>query len=415
MNGTRTLRSLLVTRSLPRPEHGGGELRSWQTVQALMHAGAVGVFGLHPEPREPVAPPGVELWRATRDPNLADTPGPAQASLNWLRDPGGHPSDRFFSEIGLAEVAATVEEFRPDVVVIDQVWLWRYLPALNDGSRALVLNTHNAEAALQAGLSARRDADGAPALIVKLLPERTAALEAAAVAAVDQVWACSEGDARVLRESYEDCPETVVVPNSIDVRSYGARPETSNGFSLLFPGQFMYPPNAEAALYLAREVLPPLRREFADARLVLMGRGPTRAMVEAAERGEGIEVTGTVPDVRPYLAAASAMPVPLFEGGGTRFKVLEAFAAGVPVVSTAKGVEGLDVVPGEHFLPAESAPEFVGQLRVLRLEDQRGRELAAQAHELVSERYSWDAAGRTVAAALERLIRTRGASAAPRT
>ena len=398
------MRNLLVTRSLPRPERGGTDLRSWQTVQALMHAGPVGVFGLHPEPQDPIPPAGVELWRATSDPHLADAPGPAQGSLDWLRDPEGHPSDRFFSELGLAEVMAAVEDYRPDVVVLDQVWLRRYLPSLREGPHALVLNTHNAEAALQAGMAARRERDGAPALIVKVLPERTAALEGAAVAAADQVWVCSEADARVLRESYDPPGEIVVFPNSIDVRSYGARQHSHNGFSLLFPGQFMYPPNAEAALYLARDVLPPLRREFPDTRLVLMGRAPTREMFEAAEQGEGIEVTGAVPDVRPYLAAASAMPVPLFEGGGTRFKVLEAFAAGVPVVSTAKGAEGLEAVPGEHFLLAESAPEFVEQLRVLRLDAELGRELAARAHELVSERYSWDAAGRTVAAALARLV-----------
>jgi len=413
MQRTRGVRSLFVTRGLPRPERGGGDLRSWQIVQALMQAGPVGVFGLQPEPREPVRPPGVELWRPTTDPSLADTPGPLQASLDWLRDPEGHPSDRFFSQIGLAEVIGAVEDFRPHVVVLDQVWLWRYLPGLREGSHALVLNTQNAEAALQSGMSARREQDGPPALIVKLLPERTAALEAAAVAAVDQVWVCSEGDAQVLRESYDDCGEIVVVPNAIDVRSYGARDGMRNGFSLLFPGQFMYPPNAEAGLYLAREVLPQLRREFAGTRLVLMGRAPTRAMLDAAERADGIEVTGAVPDVRPYLAAASAVPVPLFEGGGTRFKVLEAFAAGVPVVSTAKGVEGLEVVPGEHFLQAETAPEFVEQLSALRRDAERARELAARAHELVSERYSWDAAGRIVTGALERLVRDPSAPRRP--
>lgn len=370
-----------------------------------MQAGPVGVFGLHPEPRDLVTPPGVSLWRATSDPNLADTPGPMQASLDWVRDPLGHPSDRFFSDTGLAEVMEALQDFQPDVVVLDQVWLRRYLPALKDGAHALVLNTQNAEAALLAGMSTRREQGEAPPLIVRLLPQRTAALEAAAVAAVDQVWVCSEDDARVMRESYADCGEIVVVPNAIDVRSYGTREERRNGFSLLYPGQFMYPPNAEAALYLASEVFPPLRGEFPDARLVLMGRAPTPGMIDVAERGEGIEVTGAVPDARPYLAAASAMPVPLFEGGGTRFKVLEAFAACVPVVSTAKGVEGLDAVPDEHFLPAESAAEFVEQLRTLRLDDSRGRALAARAHELVSERYSWDAAGRTVATALERLVK----------
>ena len=72
-------------------------------------------------------------------------------------------------------------------------------------------------------------------------------------------------------------------------------------------------------------------------------------------------VTGTVPDVRPYFAAASVMPVPLSAGGGTRLKVLEAFASGVPVVSTAKGVEGLGLVAEQHYLQAEDPDEFVAR------------------------------------------------------
>jgi glycosyltransferase involved in cell wall biosynthesis len=346
----------------------------------------------------------VELWRATSDPDLADVPGPTQASLDWVRHPDGHPSDRYFSELGLAELTAATQEFRPDVTVLDQIWLRRYLPALAASGRPVVLNTQNVEALLHSGMSARREVDGAPPLLLRLLPERTAALEAAAVSAVDQVWVCSDSDSRVMRETYEDCAEIVVVPNTIDVESYGGVPVGRNGFSLIYPGQFMYPPNSEAALFLAREVLPPLRREFPDMKLVLMGRGPTPAMLEVANGDDSLEVTGAVPDARPYLAAASAMPVPLFEGGGTRFKVLEAFASRVPVVSTEKGVEGLGLRPGEHYLRAESGPEFVEQLRALRLDTERAGELAARAHQLVSERYSWDAAARTVGDALERLV-----------
>jgi glycosyltransferase involved in cell wall biosynthesis len=92
--------------------------------------------------------------------------------------------------------------------------------------------------------------------------------------------------------------------------------------------------------------------------------------------------------MRPYLERATVLPIPLFSGGGTRYKALEAFAAGVPVVSTAKGIEGIDVRPGEHYLPAESAPEFAAAIQRLCERQELRAELRARARELVESRYS---------------------------
>jgi len=114
-------------------------------------------------------------------------------------------------------------------------------------------------------------------------------------------------------------------------------------------------------------------------------------------------VTGAVPDVRPYLAESGAVPIPLFDGVGTRLKALEAFAAGVPVVSTSKGIEGLGVEPGTHFLRAEDADEFVVALTRLWSEPATASTLVEQARSFVAERYSWDVARRAVGQALERL------------
>jgi glycosyltransferase involved in cell wall biosynthesis len=94
------------------------------------------------------------------------------------------------------------------------------------------------------------------------------------------------------------------------------------------------------------------------------------------------------------------MPVPLFAGSGTRLKVLEAFAAGLPVVSTPKGVEGLDVRAGEHFLTAHSAEEFTDAINMLWSDNALGADLARSASRLVRERYTWPCARRALAAAV---------------
>jgi glycosyltransferase involved in cell wall biosynthesis len=203
-----------------------------------------------------------------------------------------------------------------------------------------------------------------------------------------------------------------IVPNGVDVTSYDVartsrchRPETSNrtGKALIFPAVFSWEPNIVAASFLINNFFPRLAAVFPDCRLLLAGARPTPEMIAAAEGEPRIVITGSVPDMRPYLAAASAMIVPLFQGGGTRFKILEAFAANLPVISTAKGAEGLAVRDGTHLLIAETADEFVQALQRLWNDERLAQELAVNGLELVQQSYSFDATSRRIAAAVDEL------------
>ncbi len=172
---------------------------------------------------------------------------------------------------------------------------------------------------------------------------------------------------------------------------------------MVLTARFDYPPNAIAARFLVEEILPRLWERLPSARLQLVGSDPTSFVRAAAAKDPRIEVTGPVPEVTPFLARAFAVAVPLFQGGGTRLKVLEAFAAGTPVVATSKAVEGLDVTEGAHFLAAESADEFVAALLALWTNPARAAEMAAGARRLARERYSREVVCRCVAAAVRRL------------
>lgn len=229
--------------------------------------------------------------------------------------------------------------------------------------------------------------------------------EREAVSAVDQIWACSEGDAELIRSTYPSAAPARVVANSVDVDSYAAAGESERrAHTVVFPAQFGYPPNAVAAVWLARQLLPLLHRRFADAEIVLAGGQPTQEMIELAEAERGVTVTGAVPDMRPQLTAAAAMAVPLFQGGGTRFKVLEAFASELPVVSTAKAVEGLAVKPHKHFLQAATPRGFADALERLWTKPEERARIVQAGLRLVRERYSWDAAAREMRTALRELV-----------
>ena len=180
-------------------------------------------------------------------------------------------------------------------------------------------------------------------------------------------------------------------------------PQVTGISAVAFLGWYRYPPNEAAALELIGSIMPAVRRAGGPRELVLIGSEPTPAITSAARREDGVTVTGTVGDVIPELRRAGVLAVPLRAGGGTRVKILEAMAAGVPVVSTLRGLEGLDVAPGEHVLVADTPAEFAACITRLASDERKRRQLALAAYGLVRRKYSVDAVTSSVAESLARL------------
>jgi glycosyltransferase involved in cell wall biosynthesis len=208
---------------------------------------------------------------------------------------------------------------------------------------------------------------------------------------------CSEREREQLQKTVP-AARIAAVPNGVDTEYFTQTdlPAASRN-RIVFVGLMNYHSNVEAAVAFAREVWPRLRPLLPGCSLTLVGAAPASAVLALREIA-GVEVTGTVPDVRPYYRDALAAIVPLRTGGGTRLKILEAMAAGVPVVSTALGAEGLDVAPGENILLADPAnPDaWVHQLTGLAQSESRRQQLTASARQLVRERYDWNILGESL-------------------
>ena len=196
-----------------------------------------------------------------------------------------------------------------------------------------------------------------------------------------------------------------LVPNGVDCQAYGRLPvgRRSDEPLLLYVGTMSWEPNARAAIFLAEAVLPKVREQFPRCRLRIVGRDPT-AGVSALAALPGVEVAGRVAEMAPHLAEASLLAVPLESGGGTRLKILEAFAAGLPVVSTPIGCEGIAARAGVHLLVAERASFADAICRALRATDGLAA-LAAHARSLALDTYDWGAVGRLASAAARQAVR----------
>jgi glycosyltransferase involved in cell wall biosynthesis len=157
--------------------------------------------------------------------------------------------------------------------------------------------------------------------------------------------------------------------------------------AIVFIGFFQHPPNADAAAWLAHEIMPRVRAQEPAATAYLVGRDPP-ASVQALTGRDGIITTGFVDDLIPYLRRASLIVAPIRLGGGLRGKILEAWAAGRPLVATRIAVEGFACTDGEHLLLADDAPAFAAAIvRVLR-DRALQRRLSAAGLELAQQRYS---------------------------
>jgi glycosyltransferase involved in cell wall biosynthesis len=209
----------------------------------------------------------------------------------------------------------------------------------------------------------------------------------------DLIIATSERD-RMHMVNWGDLPPCVVIPNGVDTGYFSSRLDDAavSAASVVFTGTMSYAPNAEAVLYFAHDIWPSVRRRAPEATLAIVGQGPPPVVSRLAEL-PGITVTGSVPDVRPYIAGAQVVVAPLRIGGGTRLKILEAMAMSRAVVSSSIGCEGLDVEDGRHLLIADEPASFAARVVDLLSNPEQRSALGCAGRRLVEERYDWATLG----------------------
>jgi len=278
-----------------------------------------------------------------------------------------------------------------DLVHVLRLYLAPFVEAAPGTPRA-VLDLDDDEVETRRRLAALHAARGEAAgmTLEAAEAEKYREIERAWLGRFDELLVCSERDRRAVAARTGHV-RVAAIPNGVRAEPAGSaggpRDPEDRVFRLLFVGTLGYAPNEDAAATLCHEILPRLRAAGpVDVRVDLVGARPSAAVAELA-RLDGVSLHANVPDVAPFYARAGAAVMPLRAGGGTRIKLLEAFARGVPVVSTALGAEGLEVEAGRHLLVADDADGLAAACRRLMTEPALAGRLRTEARRLVARRY----------------------------
>ncbi len=395
------MKILALSAQLPFPPHSGKAMRDYHLLTGLARRHSLYLLGMGRSPEETAAaaplakelPFHSALLPAHRLPRrLLALLFSGRPDLSWRTD---SPAFRRL-------LAARLAEDPPEVLLVEGLemaayglWARRWQARAGRPVPRLVLDEHNAEYLLQrrAWEIARREGRSLPAALYSWVQaRRLARFERHACQQADAVLAVSEDDRRALLSLAPRAP-IAVVPNGVDTDDYAPWPAPPDPRppTLVFTGRMDYRPNVDAVAWFCAAIWPRVRAAVPAARFLVVGRDPTPA-VRALGALPGVEVTGEVPDDRPYIGTADLYVLPMRFGGGIRFKLLQALSMARATVSTPLGAEGVEgLQDGVHLgLAAEDQPFAERVIALLGRPAERAR-LGQAGRALVVARYDWRA------------------------
>ncbi len=387
-------RALFLSPEAPYPAVGGGALRSASIFEYLAARYAVDVIVFRepsaPDPRA-AFPPGL-----ARDIHVIELPYhsrslPARGARNLERYLAGRvPLNDRFSGFA-APIAACVGGRRYDLTLIEHFWCAPYCGDLEAQSGRVVLDLHNVESSFY-----RRCAQAEPwpaSLALRRFARASAALERRWLPRFSLLLAASAEDARSVRE-ISPAARVEVYPNAIPLVPL---PDLADQPALIFSGNLEYRPNVSAVRFFRKRIWPLIRECWPGLVWRLVGKNP-QAVAKFVAGDARIELVGPVENAIQALASARVVVVPLLAGSGTRVKILEAWAAGRPVVSTSLGAEGLPVRDGEHLLLADNPEDFAAAVSRLLASPQLRERVGRAGRQLYESQFTWPQAWERLAA-----------------
>jgi sugar transferase (PEP-CTERM/EpsH1 system associated) len=379
---------LVLSPWLPWPPFGGALIRIFETVSHLSRGNRVTLLAplRHPEEAKHIATVNQFCERVITSELSDEVRVVVRRLCKGLLHRRPFIQSMHYDPNLARQVHRLTSEQAYDIIHVELSFMAPYLKFVSPRCRAKrVLSMHNIESLrfareLKFARGARRFALLSDQVFFKSWEERC-------LGQFDGILAVSMSEQAWIRQR---APVAAVelVPNGVNSNYFSVADEARASRSIVFTALMNYPPNVDGALWFCDEILPIIHSRHPEVTFNIVGDkpGPT---VQALAKRKGVQVTGRVPDVRPYLADSLAVVVPLRSGGGTRLKILEAMAMGRPVVSTHQGAEGLEISDGVNILLADSPQEFARHIFALLAEPQLGERLSRAGRTLVEAKYDW--------------------------
>ncbi len=386
---------LFLTPQRPYPPHQGTTLRNFNLIKELAKRHEVCVLTFL-EPDQALYPAG-PLADLCKWVETVPLPSRSLTLRLWQMVTTRRPdmSWRLWSPLFKQRLANCLTQQSFEVVQIEGIEMAPYLPTIESArpkNQLVIYDAHNAEWILQKRAylaDLKNPSRGLAASYSWVQWQRLRRYEADLLQRVDHTIAMSAADKMALHEVAPNAPITVV-PNGVDLITYGQFTGQSLHYNILFTGKMDFRPNIDAVLWFAQSVWPLIKARRPQTTFAIVGQRPHHRL-DILRHMPDVTITGYVDDVRPYLAGATVYIAPLRVGGGTRLKLMEAMAMGKAIVSTSVGAEGFPVVNGRELRLADEPATFAEAVLDLLENPVQRNELAQRGHAFAEANYDWKA------------------------
>jgi polysaccharide biosynthesis protein PslH len=391
-------KALFLAGEAPYPTIGGGPIRAASVLEYLAGRYSVhGIFFREPGAPDPAAalPPG-RLDRV----DVIDLPFHSKRPLaRILRNASRLVRNRAplidrFSGFE-AHVERCVSGRRYEAAFIEQFWCAPYIAQVRDSAKLVILDVYNIESVWHRRMASSES--GLFAWSHGRFANSALELERAWLPKFDRILATSCHDAKLMQATAPDAQVTVY-PNALPLI---VPPPRADRHEIVFSGNLEYAPNITAVEFFHHNVWPALQSRWPKLKWKILGKNPGPSIRDLAAHDPSIEVTGFVEDAVAAIAQSQVAIVPLLAGSGTRVKILEAWAAGTPVVSTTLGAEGLEFNDREHLILADDAESFTAAVSELLALPVNRERIGAAGRRLYEEEYTWQSAWKALAEVLD--------------
>lgn len=390
------MRILQLSTKVPYPPKDGGAAGVYVFSEVLQKLGhAVSILAINP-PKHFIDPSSLAEMPAAIDiypVSIDTTPKWYWALNNLLFKSLPYQVERFFHKEVEAKLIELLENFKPEVIQLEGIYLCLYIPIIRKYSKAkIILRAHNVEHALWQEITAS-EKNPLKKFYLRLQTKRIKSFEIAQLFAVDGITTVTENDKDIL-QTYKSATPIRVLPFGVSTIENPISPIKQSITDIAFIGALDWMPNLEALQWFINDVWPGILKAYPLLKFHIAGRNASPSFATYITQKKNVVFHGEVPDSSAFLSQYSILVVPLLSGSGIRVKIIEAMRQGLAIIASPKAAEGIPVIHGKNILLAEHPEDFITSIGMIIENHELLAKLSTNAKILVNEKFNILAVGK---------------------